>query len=293
MKRRNFIGYSMLFLAACGTAQNTRIGTDAPMALKNPEKLRLAVTDTLSLDKLQRDYEPFRRSLEAVLGVKIEFFPVANTTAAASALQLNQVDLALAGPSEYVVIRARTNAVASAAITRPNYYSIIAVPATSTIKSLGELKGKKIALSDVGSTSGHLGPLKMLLDAQLNPQSDVTSLMLGDEGSVAAVKNGEADAWGGSAIDYREFFSAAEFPAIARSAPLPSDVLVTSSHLAPEFVEKITALMVANQEQLIAGLVAGESTKKYQGSQIVAAQDTDYEMIRQVYQALGQGDFLK
>ncbi|WP_293090284.1 hypothetical protein [Okeania sp. SIO3B5] len=39
------------------------------------------------------------------MATKIEFFPLESLAMAAATLQLNQVDLLLAGPSEYVVIR--------------------------------------------------------------------------------------------------------------------------------------------------------------------------------------------
>lgn len=296
MKRRNFIGYLLLFLSGCTLAS---CNGDRPNleAVNAPEKLRFAVTDVIGREKLEENYEPFRQQLAEVLGIPVEFFPVQNMNAAASALQLNQVDFVLTGPSEYVAIRARTNAVPVIAITRPNYRSVLAVAANSDIKSVADLKGKSIALSDVGSTSGHLGPTKLLIDAQLNPKSDVNVKMLGDEGSVAAMKNGEVDAWGGSAIDYKVFFkeeatSPDRWRILKQGPPLPSDIFVASSLLEPAFVAMIRSQLVDNQESLIQTLTIGEATQKYKGSQLVPADDKDYDPIREVYQAIGEGTFI-
>lgn len=296
MKRRHFLYYSLLFVTSCGVAQQTGSleSGESRETGKEPKKLRFAVTDVLDSEKLQRDYGEFRTALAEVLEVEVEFVPVSNMLAAVSALTLDQLDIALAGPSEYVVIHARTQAVPLIAVTRPNYRSAIAVPKDSPIQSTADLKGKVLALSDVGSTSGHLGPTKLLIDAGLDPKVDVEIRMLGDEGSVAALKEGTADAWGGSIVDYEKFIKTddGQFPIVAQGPMLPSDVLIASSQLDPAFVDAMRSRLVENQTKLIGALVLGESTKKYKGSKLVPANDADYDMVRQVYQALGEGDLI-
>ncbi|NET45624.1 MAG: phosphate/phosphite/phosphonate ABC transporter substrate-binding protein [Okeania sp. SIO2B3] len=291
MKRRDFIGYILLFITSCTATKNNTNNSQIP------EKLRFAVTDVVNEEKLRRDYEPFRAALEKVLATKIEFFPVESFAMAAAALQLNQVDLLLAGPSEYVVINARTNAIPLIGVTRPNYRAVIAVPAGSPIKSVAQLQGKTLALSDIGSTSGHLGPTKLLMEAGLDPKSDLKTLMLGDEGSLENFKQGKVDAWGGSAIDYQYLLqttgaSEKDFPIIAKTALLPSDVIIASSNLNSQLIQEYQNLIVNSQDKLIAALVEGESTKKYQGSSLVAANDANYDIIRDVYQVIGEGDLI-
>ncbi|MEM1171112.1 MAG: phosphate/phosphite/phosphonate ABC transporter substrate-binding protein [Cyanobacteria bacterium P01_H01_bin.35] len=287
MKRRHFIGYTLLLITSCSvtTIEN------------KPEILRFAVTDVVEEEKLKLDYEAFRAALEKVLATKIEFFPVDSFGMAAAALQLNQVDLLLAGPSEYVVINARTNAIPLVGVTRPNYRAVIAVPADSPIKSAAQLKGKTLALSDIGSTSGHLGPTKLLIQAGLDPNSDLKILMLGDDGSLEHFKQGKVDAWGGSAVDYQylletENVSENDFLIIAQTDLLPSDVIIVSEKLDFQVVEEYKNLIVKNQDKLIAALATGESTKKYKGSKLIAANDTDYDLIRDVYQVIGEGDLI-
>ncbi|GAB4147673.1 MAG: hypothetical protein Fur0046_26010 [Cyanobacteria bacterium J069] len=81
------------------------------LAVVQLQQLRFAVTDVHGLDELKEKYDPFRAALEAVLETSIEFFPVDDLLMAASALQADQLDLVWAGPSEYVTIHARTQAV--------------------------------------------------------------------------------------------------------------------------------------------------------------------------------------
>ena len=194
MKRRSLVKNAVLFslgiaITACSASQQA--ATD-----RTPDTIKLAVTDVQGLEELQRDFEPFRAAMEEATGKSIEFFPVADRTAAAVALQSDQVDVVLTGPAEYVVIRSKTNAVPFVAITRPNYRSVIAVQPDSGITDIAGLTDKKIAMSDLGSTSGQLGPTKILVDGGIKPEEDVEILLLGDT-DLQAFKNGETEAWGG------------------------------------------------------------------------------------------------
>ena len=292
MKRRSFFNTAIFFslglvAAACTSGQPT---TD-----RTPETLKFAVTDVQGLEELQRDYEPFRNALEESTGKEIEFFPVADRTAAAVALQSDQVDVVLTGPAEYVVIRAKTNAVPFVAITRPNYRSVIAVQPDSGIDSISGLKGKKVAMSDLGSTSGQLGPTKILVDGGIDPDQDVEILLLGDT-DLQAFKNAETDAWGGSALDYERFLEAEglkpeDLPLVETGPLLPSDVFVASSTLSSDYVAELKQAMVDNQDKLVGAIISVESNKKYTGSEVIGVQDSDYDSIREAYQAIGINDF--
>lgn len=297
MKRRNFIGYSLLFIAGCTTVTNTPNGRNSNLqSVSKSKKLRFTVTDASGIEELQRDYGALQAALQEILQTEIELVPVESYTAAASALQSDQLDFVLTGPSEYVVMRARTNAVPIIAITRPNYRTVICVSANSKIKSVAELKGKKIAMWKVGSTSGYLGPTKLLIDAGLNLQSDLKILLLGSKG-LPSLQKGEVDAWGGSAVKYEQFLqqqglSESSLPIIAKGPFLPKDLFVAGSQLAPEFVKQINSLLIANQGKIIQSLSTVEEGK-YKGSTLVAVNDYEYDMIREVYKVIGQGSFVQ
>lgn len=291
MKRRDFLGFSLLFLASCAETTTNRNNTKI-----TSEKLRFTVTETQSLEELQRDYGALKTVLEEILEKKIEFVPVGSYTAAAAALQLDQVDLVLTGPSEYVVMRARTNAVPVIALTRPNYHTVISVPVNSGIKSVAQLKGKKVAMWEVGSTSGHLGPTKMLMDAGLNPQSEVKIVMLKGDG-LPALREGKVDAWAGSAVKYEKFLqdealSEKDLPLIAKGPLLPDDLFVANSKFDANFIKDVSSKMLANEDKLLSSLLSVEEGK-YKGSQLISTSDANYDIIRQVYEAIGQGSFVK
>lgn len=294
MKRRNLVKYSLLFIVGCTARLNANSTEQSEIV--TPQSLRFAVTDVSGLEDLKRDFENFRTVLEEVLNIKIKFFPVDNPTAAAPALLSGKVDIVFAGPSEYIILNARAKAVPIIAIRRKDYHSIFVVHADSKITSLAQLKGKTIAMRKIGSTSGHLVPTKLLLDAGLDPKKDVKIVMLDDKGGVA-LKEGKVDAWTVSSDRYESVLeaqglSAKDFTGIYKSNLLPSDVFVANHQLASDFVKNMRSRMIQHQEKLISSLLAAKANQKYKGSELIPANDGDYNIIREVYHTIGQDDFL-
>ncbi|AFY45441.1 phosphate/phosphite/phosphonate ABC transporter substrate-binding protein [Nostoc sp. PCC 7107] len=293
MKRRKLLSYSLLYFASFMTACNsnkqiTEISTTAQKTIK------FTVTDVNNLKELEENYEELRNKLEEILDVKIEFFPVENRTAAASALVSGKLDIAFAGPSEYLILNARAKTIPIIGVKRPNYHSIIVVRADSKVKLLTQLKGKTIAMRKIGSTSGHIGPTKLLIDGGLDPKNDVKIAMLGNKG-LQALNKGEVEAWATASDTYKnelskEKLSEKDFSIIAKSSLLPNDVFVSSNQLASDFVTDMKTRILANQDKILQSIVLAD--KKFQGASLVAANDSDYNMIREVYQKMGEGSFL-
>jgi phosphonate transport system substrate-binding protein len=90
----------------------------------NAETVRLAVTDLVGLEELQREFGAFRDKLSEVTGYDIEFTPVTNRTAAVEALRFKQVDFVLTGPAEYVVMQNRADAKVVVGFSRPDYFPV-------------------------------------------------------------------------------------------------------------------------------------------------------------------------
>ena len=147
---------------------------------------------------------------------------------------------------------------------------------------------------EIGATGGHLSPIKILLDAGLNPQSDFKISMLGKKG-LQALKTDQVDALAIGVNRYKDLLktdglSTKNFRIIATGQPLPSDLFVASSNLPNTLVEKIRNRLVENQDKLIEAILVGKDNDKYQGAKLVPANDSDYNMIREVYKAIGQGN---
>ncbi|MFZ4656330.1 MAG: phosphate/phosphite/phosphonate ABC transporter substrate-binding protein [Caldilineaceae bacterium] len=282
-------------LVACTpiTAPAPAASNEAAAAM--PEKLRFAVTDLQGLEELQRDFGAFRDALQEALGVEIEFFPVSDRAAAAVALQSQQVDLVLTGPAEYVVIRARTNAVPVIGLERPNYKSIVVVHGDSGIATPADLKGKKIAMTDVGSTSGHLGPSQALLDNGVNPLTEMEVLTVGSAVYQAFI-NRDVDAMGINFLQYERFLASeglttADAPILIEGRLLPNDIFVASAELPATLVAEIKEKLLANEEAIVAAITAAEGNAKYVGGGLTEVTDADYDYVRSMYKAVGVDDF--
>ncbi len=296
MKRRNFIWYSLLFTGGCTLVSNSSNQTSNKSLENLPKQLKFAVTDVKGIENLEQDYGVFRSALEEVLDTKIIFYPVESAIAAAPSLQLGQIDIVFAGPSEYVILNARAKAVPFVAITRPNYYPVIVVRANSGIKSLSQLKGKKIAMWKKGTTAGHIFPMKHFIEAGVNPKLDFQTLFL-QEKALEALAKGDVDACALAATAYQRQLAKTKlseraFSVIANGPKLPSDVFVASSQLAFTIIDQMQQQMLKHQDKLVQAMLASPENKKFTGSKMLAAADADYNIIREAYQVIGQGDFI-
>jgi phosphonate transport system substrate-binding protein len=270
-------------LAACG----------APANENDDSTLRFAVTDLQGLEELQREFGAFEKTFEEKSGLDLEFFAVNNRTAAAAALDSGDIDIVLTGPAEYVVIHERTDAQPVVAIRRDGYRSCIYTSADSGVRSLTDLRGKKIAMSDIGSTSGHLGPSQMLVDAGVNPLEEVEVLTVGDAVH-QALKRGDVDAVGVGCHDYEEYMAEevrAEYPVLQEGPLLPPDLLVSRSGLSQETIQTVRSTFSENFDVLLAALLNGKDNAKYEGAALVDVTDSDYDVVRSMYRAIGANDF--
>lgn len=291
------IGLMILLAASLVTGCSSKPATASSDVNKIPDPLKLAITDLQGLEELQRDFGFFREELEKTLGIKVEFFPVSDRTAAVAALETDQVDLVFTGPAEYVVIRAKTEAKPVIGITRPGYHSVIVVHADSPYKTLQDLKGKKVSMSDVGSTSGHLGPSKILIDAGLKPGTDVETLTLGD-GFIPAFINKDVEALGCNLTDLERMSTEMGIPAdqlkvLQKGPALPNDVFVLNPKYSDDVVKEISDKMEANEAAIIAAILKpGQGDNlKFRGAELIPADDSQYDYVRGMYEAIGVTDF--
>lgn len=264
------------------------------------QSVSFADTGSEGLEELQREFGPFRDVLAEVTGLEIEFFAVSNRTVAAEALRAGQLDFALAGPSEYTIITSVTDAEPVVAFSRVDYYSVIATLADSGITKPADLVGERVAMNDVGSTSGHLGPSQVLADYGLNPVDDIEVMNVGSEVGFQALMKGDVAAMGTSGASYARLREQAsgdrgpgDFRVIARGPDLPNDVLLVGGHVDDEIIERMRAAFAdpASAERLHAALVAVSDEKYGLTKFIPTVTDADYDYMRNAFRAIGQDQF--
>jgi phosphonate transport system substrate-binding protein len=264
------------------------------------ENFKLAITDVEGLERLQTEWGPFKAALEKASGHTFEFFPVSNRTAAAEALRAKRVDFVITGPAEYVVINKMTDAKPVIGLSRPDYFCAIVVRADSGITQPADLSGKKVAMDDVGSTSGHLCPSQLLADYGLDPMRDLggithTTRAIAHEalkrGDVAAI-GVNYNSWINGVRDQDETIQPGAFRVIARSGDLPNDLLMVGAHVDPAVGESIRTKMVESKAAIIEGIVSvGGENEKFTGMDIVEVDDEAYAPVRAMYATIGYPQF--
>ncbi|MGL5136980.1 MAG: PhnD/SsuA/transferrin family substrate-binding protein [Beijerinckiaceae bacterium] len=261
------------------------------------DKVSFAVTDVDGLESLQREYGPFKDAFEKLTGIKIDFFPVSGRTAAVEAMAAGQVDFVLTGPAEYVVFNARLKATPVVVWERPDYRASIVVPDESPIKSLADLKGKKISFGAIGSTSQHLAPATILADAGLKYGSDYEAVFLPLNVAAEAMIRGDLGAIGMNQTHLervRGAFKDRKFRTLGDGAPLPNDLVLASPRMKPETVEKFRKVFVEHADTIMKAVVSTKENKKFEGGKFFAnVSDKDYDIVRKMFVNVGVNEFSK
>lgn len=260
------------------------------------QTVRMAVTDIVGLENLQREFGGFQKILSEKSGMKVELFPVPNRTAAVEALNAKKIDLVLTGPAEYVVFRKRSNAKLVVGFSRPEYYGSVVTLVGSGIDGVEDLKGKKVALGDVGSTSRHLSPIQVLADLGVQPQKDFQVLHVNRNVAVEAMKRGDVAAIGINRTDLpglSKKFPDVVFKVIARGRDLPNDVLLAGAHVPDATVAAMKKVFSENSPALIDAVLMGpDENQKFRGMAFIpAVADSDYNYVRKMYATIGQPQY--
>ncbi|TDQ84131.1 phosphonate transport system substrate-binding protein [Dongia mobilis] len=259
------------------------------------EKIRFAVTDIAGLEDLQREYGALVEALEKATGYEIKFTPVNSRTAAVEAMRAKQVDFVLTGPAEYVVFKRRTEANVVIGFQRPDYFAMIVTLAESPIEGPADLKGKKVAFGDVGSTSAHLGPMQVLADFGIDPIKDIEPLHVSRNVAVESLIKGDIAAIGMNAthlVSVRNKFPDTAFKVVARGRDLPNDPLLAGAHVDQTVIDKMRTAFIDNQQVLIEALLKGEDTQKYKGMHFLAGiDDKNYDYVRRMYATIGYPEY--
>lgn len=258
---------------------------------------KLAVTDVEGMERLQLEWGPFKDALETATGDTFEFFPVNSRTAAAEALRGKTVDFVVSGPAEYVVINKLTEATPLIGLGRPDYFCAIIVRADSDINVPADLKGKKVAFGDIGSTSNMLCPMQLLADYGIDPVNDIEKTHTARNIAHEALKNGDVAAIGmnaGSFMGVRAKDTGVPYgfyKMIARSGDLPNDMIMVGSHVPVETANAVRDAILDNKGAIIAGITAHEENDKYVGMDLVAIEDSAYNYVRSMYTNAGYPQF--
>lgn len=237
------IAAAALVLAGCAA------GTDAHAATCPNGKIRFGIEPYEDPARLTPAYKILADAVAEKLDCPVDLQIVEDYSAEVLAMQNGRLDIAQFGPLGYVFAskRAKAEAVASfadSAGTLSTYTAGIWVPAGSPITAITDLKGRSLALSSVGSTSGDALPREALAKAGLTPEAVQIDYSGGHPEALLALVNGTVDAAEINSQQLRSatdagMFDRAGFRQIWTSAPIPNDPITVRGDADPAFKKAV------------------------------------------------------
>ncbi len=222
-----------------------------PKKLKNPAALMLSYSpqeDSVVYEKL---WTPYVDHLKACVGKPVRFLPVYSSAATVEALRSGRIQLSLlsAGDTPFAVNIGGAVPIATHGTEKDGvaaYHLVVVVKKASPLKTLADLKGKRVAHVSPSSNSGNLAPRALFPKEGLVPDKDYKVLYSGKhDNSVSGVVNGDYDA-GAVADDVlirmlqRGALKPDDLRIIYKSQPFPAGSLAVAHDLEPALQKKIT-----------------------------------------------------
>lgn len=207
-----------------------------------------------------------------------------------AALGTGEVDIAILGPLTYLEAKAKYGAVcilkSVGADRSPGYRSVIIKKADTQLKSISELKGRKVAFASSRSTSGNLIPRYLLATAGLH-LSDLAEYANFDyhDSVVKAILKGQYDA-GAVRDSVARKYEKLGLSIMASSEPIPNGPLVAGPGTPYVMIEQIKkALLALDPSVPDSQRILNRLDEEFRGG-FTEASDENYEGIRQKINAV-------
>jgi phosphonate transport system substrate-binding protein len=176
------------FLA--GVAATVSIISMAPRLARGADDLHVAfVPDVATTPQSIAAKQPFIDWLQHATGRTVNLIIPTNYAATVEAIGNGSVDLANFGGLAYLKASERYQAQALVQRSEDRAFHSLFITSSPDVKSLADVRGKTFAFGDVLSTAGHLIPAKDLLDAKIDPDSDIQARFSGNHTNTAIAVN--------------------------------------------------------------------------------------------------------
>ena len=262
-----------------------------PFSISKADSLSLNMVFVPASEKGDdQDYVNLIKIIGDRTGIEITPIRVTDYNAAVEAVRANRAQIAWYGGKTYIQAAEIANVEAFAAGVRKgdtdaSYFAYFVVPADSDLKTLADVKGKKLALNSIGSTSGDLIPQVELLKVGLSVKNEDDFQNVHYAGShdacLLAAINKHVDVCGMSSRNFDARIADGtitmdQVRIIHRSSPVPPPPLAYSKSLPLEIRNKIKfATLEAHKFGRIGGY-GGEM------SHYIEVTDSDYDVLREV-----------
>tara|TARA_B110000037_G_scaffold216070_1_gene274498 strand:+ start:174 stop:1037 length:864 start_codon:yes stop_codon:yes gene_type:complete len=262
-----------------------------PFSISQAESVKLNMVFVPASEKGDdQDYVNLIKIIGELTGIEITPIRVTDYNAAVEAVRANRAQIAWYGGKTYIQAVEIANVEAFAAGVRKgdtdaSYFAYFVVPSDSDLQTLADVKGKRLALNSIGSTSGDLIPQVELMKAGLSIKNKSDFKRVYYAGShdacMMAALNKHVDVCGMSSRNFDAriadgTISLEQIRIIHRSSPVPPPPLAYSKSLPLEIRNKIKlATLDAHNYGKIGGY-GGEM------SHYIEVTDSDYDLLRDV-----------
>jgi len=261
-----------------------------PAQAQTEKPLILAVHPYLPSKELIQRFTPLANYLGKEIGRSVEVRVGSDYDEHIAYVGKDQVDIAFMGPSIYVMVVAKYGKKPLLARLEtdgnPSFRGYFIVRQDSPLKSLTDLKGKRMAFGDRDSTMSHLVPQYMLEKAGV-PLDKLAEYQFLDShhNVVLAVLSGDFDA-GAVKDEVFDQYAKQGLRALAATPYYSDHVFVTRRTLAPGTIQALRSAMLKLKDTS-GGREILEAIKPHTTA-LVPAADADYDNLRQVLKALGK-----
>jgi len=246
--------------------------------------LRFGVVPLESPARMHRRFTPLAEYLGQALGRPVELKVALDFSEAVRDLGEGRTQFAYLTSSTYVLAHGRFGATLLATALRrgkPFQHSVIICRRDARIRTLADLRGRSFAFGDINSTSSHIVPRALLLEAGVSVERLGSFAHLGHHDAVAAaVLRGDYDA-GAVMESVAAQYEPEGLMTLAQSPPIPEFNICAARELPNAVQETLRGALLALSRDGAAGTTVLEALyTDYTG--FAQATDADYAGVREM-----------
>lgn len=212
----------------------------------------MALAPSEDAEAMANAFEGIRAQLAKDTGMDVKVDKVTDYSSVIEAQRAGKVDVAWYGPLSMVLANQEAGAepavLGVTASGDSTYHSIVVVPASSSAKTLADLRGKRISFVEPGSTSGNLVPRSEVMKEFKQKAEEFFGTVTyagSHDASLLSMVNGNVDACAVEDITFNEKVKSKEidpgkYRILWTSEPLPQSPIAYRKGLDPALASKIT-----------------------------------------------------
>ncbi|WP_181782804.1 phosphate/phosphite/phosphonate ABC transporter substrate-binding protein [Pseudonocardia pini] len=277
------------FLLALATAVLAAAGCATPASSADtaaPATLKMGLPPGEAAPDLVDRFQPVADLIAKGAGRPVEVTKTSDYLAIVEAMRSGLLDVAVFSPFPTPLAEEVANVTPLVVAKGTPYNSVFVCRTDRGIESIEDIRGKKVAFVDPGSTSGNYIPKLLLKRAGIDPETDVQGTYAGGHDSAElAVKQGSVDCAADAGMIYRQMTSKGIIDPnvqriVAESEPLPvSIVIIARDGLDPAITDGIVRSFTTEPNP--------EALEVASATSFAAAQESDFELFREAARELG------